>query len=80
MTSSAVPISVVWASETEWRIDCDRSTWTSSDDERGIVSRSSGSIATTRSTSPTTLAPGWRVIATMIAGSPLNLAMVRRFS
>ncbi len=70
-------ISVISTSRSEERIELVRSEATCSVTSAGSSACSSGSMARTESTVWMTLADGWRVTRTMIAGSPLKRPSVR---
>jgi hypothetical protein len=79
-TRATVKSSVNFTSETEARIDCERSNSTSSATEAGICARKLGSRALTRSTTSTVLVPGWRCTASTTARVPLNQLATLSFS
>ena len=66
-TSATVSSRVCSTSETDLRMDCERSNSTSKFTDAGIRSRNCGSNRRTLSTTATVFAPGWRCTAKITA-------------
>ena len=79
-TSTIDTMSVSSISRSDARMEFVRSEATATAMSCGSWACSSGSSARTASTVAITLASGWRVTSTMMAGSPLKRPTVRRFS